>query len=272
MEKMMKKSVLYILLGLSIAIIANSCKDDDSPVKTRTRSEFAKDYLPRNVGAEFVFNEWELDQNNRRIQPPTAVTEKYIGMQMYAGKEAKVMVSENNGQYDTVMYYANDTEIYMRASDVFQAGGTDNPFGDLGGDADIGLFNGVDWIKIADFKNSKWDVFQVDDIEIDLGVASVTVSVKADAIMYMDEQRLSIDNKDYFAVESVVNTTTNIRGSLFGFPINIDIENKINLWYSADLGVVRSITPSSKSPAVLPGVPQEDIPGLDKTLISFKLN
>lgn len=150
----MKNLALYITATLLVAFFS-SCSEDS----TTSPSNNNGTGLPLAVGNTWEYQTFDTDENGNTIG---AVLDEYaltiVGKANIAGKEAFLITDNSDESLDSIYMYSDNSGLY--SYDEPEETGS------------IGI-----WIKIIDFKNTKWDIYKVDIDEVDEEEGTTTKGV-----------------------------------------------------------------------------------------------
>jgi len=229
-----------LILGLTFALA--SCSDDNGSNPDDDNNSNARDYFPEEVGNYWILDAYDLDMNNN------PVTDTYRTDSMIVAGSVNLLDKDA----DTFLIYDEDNELksqkyfYNDDDDVFIHSDFLNLFlSEIGGAMFSLPFNlGNRWIKIADFKENNWAVFDTTFQDFDLynGIlVSGNFSAKGKK---GDQMNISVGSQSYKSQEFILTFQFN------GF-VSIDPDTEkvftfnIHHWFGEGVGLIMTTYESS---------------------------
>jgi hypothetical protein len=260
------KYFALILLGFALAL--NSCSDDNSsnPDDNNNNNNGGDDYFPDEDGSYWILDVYELDIDNNPVNE-THRTDSMIvaGEVNLLGKEADtyLIYDEDNELKAQKYFYSDDSDIYLHSDFI------NSYLSELGGSMFSLPFNlGNRWIKIADFKNNSWAVFDTtfQDFDIFNGIlvsGNFSVSGKIGS-----QKNITVGSQSYSSQEFIL--TFEFKGYV---SIDPDTEKiftfNIHHWFGKGVGLIQTTYASSVFDF---GIGSYDFTGREEKVIRFNIN
>jgi hypothetical protein len=250
-----------ILLLLAIILGFYSCSDNS------VKSSKPK-YINGDIGSYWIFENIPVDIQNVFDRDSSFIDSTYISDKVrLLDEDCSVFTTDNyeDGELSstTVMYLREEDEKIFTHS-----GFVTNAFDNFPMDLPFELEE--KWIKIADFNDDLWRVYEVDIDTIEIPLIGAKMLGKVN-VMGSKENMESVNigennvNAQKFRLEIVFTGTIIFNG----IPIAFNPERIVDIWIAENIGMVKNF--EHPSVIALPFIGDMPIDGNDRTLIRYKI-
>jgi len=250
-------TVLIIILSLGLLI---SCSDDSVNSSSKTK------YIKGDIGSYWIYENFSVDMQTGINTDSSFVDSTYISSKVKVLDEDCSVYTTDNYEDDKL---SSTTEMYLREENekiYTHSGFVTNSFNNLPIDMPFDVEE--KWIKIADFNDDLWRVYEmdIDTLEIPFIGAKLVGNI---TVMGSKEgsETISINGNNHIAQQfrlEIVFTGTIIFN---GLPIAFNPENLVDIWFSENVGMVR--TYEHPSVISLPFIGDMTIDGNDRVIIRY---
>jgi hypothetical protein len=244
-----------LLLVLSSAMLS-SCQQGSSPSEP-------EGIFPTRTGVTWTYNT-SVDTAGNNVFRPSGTNEvSIVGTRQLGGREATVVVTTTT---PLVGAPTSDTSFYAyennRSDQLIYLSSIQALIGNIEGVRNITGFQAgwYPFIRTSGGVGSTYTVLQ--NVQVNAvveGLGNVTISSRAEGRVEANEQ-ITVNNRTYSTTRVLIDTRTELRTSVGGFPVTIPINVPLRVWVARNVGIVRQESGAVRiaiTGIVLPGVRQE---------------